>query len=154
MRRTESETERQSSWWLSLLLPPERKAINYVRARGRHTGDVMTREVITINDDASLQEIAALERHRIKRDRSCVATGSSVSSAAPVSCMAWWHVEPVAFVRATDRNLKATVGKAPLGCGRANSASQRRRLRRGGSRSSRRPRKRRRFEPRPRARRG
>jgi hypothetical protein len=68
MRRTESETERQSSWWLSLVLPPERKAINYVRAHGRHTGDVMTREVITINDDALLQEIAALlERHRIKR---------------------------------------------------------------------------------------
>jgi hypothetical protein len=33
MRRTELETERQSSWWLSLLLPSERKAINYVRAR-------------------------------------------------------------------------------------------------------------------------
>jgi len=38
------------------------------RPHGRRTADVMTREVITVNDDASLEEIAELlERHRIKR---------------------------------------------------------------------------------------
>jgi CBS domain-containing protein len=68
MRRTESGTERHPSWWLSLLLLPERRAIDYVKAHGRRTGDVMTREVITVNDDASLEEIAELlEKHRIKR---------------------------------------------------------------------------------------
>lgn len=68
MRRAESETERHSSWWLSMLLLPERRAIDYVKAHSRRTGDVMTREVITVNEDASLEEIAELlERHRIKR---------------------------------------------------------------------------------------
>jgi CBS-domain-containing membrane protein len=32
MRRAESETERHPSWWLSLLLLPERRAIDYVKA--------------------------------------------------------------------------------------------------------------------------
>ena len=84
-----------------MLLLPKRRAIDYVKAHGRRTGDVMTREVITVNDDASLEEIAELlERHRIKRV-------PVISSAAPISCMAWSHVEPVAFLRRTDRNLKA-----------------------------------------------
>lgn len=68
MRRAESETERQPSWWLSLLLLPEQKAINYVKTHGRRAGDVMTRRVISVGDDASLEHIAEiLERHRIKR---------------------------------------------------------------------------------------
>jgi CBS domain-containing protein len=68
MRRTESETERQPSWRLSLLLPAERRAIDHFKTRGRRTGDLMTRQVTTVNDDASLEDIAELlERHRIER---------------------------------------------------------------------------------------
>lgn len=68
MRRTETETERHPSWWLSLLLLPEENAVDYVRTHGRHAKDVMTRKVITVGEDASLEEIAeTLEKHRIKR---------------------------------------------------------------------------------------
>jgi len=68
MRRSESDTERRSSWWLSLLLLPEQKAIDYVKTHGHRAADVMTRQVITANDDASLEEVAEiLEKHRIKR---------------------------------------------------------------------------------------
>lgn len=68
MRRTETETERHPSWWLSLLLLPEETAVDYVRTHGRHAKDVMTRKVITVDEDASLEEIAeTLEKHRIKR---------------------------------------------------------------------------------------
>lgn len=68
MRRSESDTERRSSWWLSLLVLPEQKASEYVKIHGRHAADVMTRRVITVNDDASLREVAEiLEKHRIKR---------------------------------------------------------------------------------------
>ena len=68
MRRSESDTERRSSWWLSLLLLPEQKAIDYVKTHGHRAADVMTRRVITANDDASLEEVAEiLEKHRIKR---------------------------------------------------------------------------------------
>lgn len=68
MRRPESETERHPSWWLSLLLLPEQKAMSYVKSHGHHAADVMTRPVVTVADNASLEEIAeTLERHRIKR---------------------------------------------------------------------------------------
>lgn len=43
MRRAESDTERRSSWWLSLLLLPEQKAVDYVKTHGRRAADVMTR---------------------------------------------------------------------------------------------------------------
>jgi CBS domain-containing protein len=68
MRRTETETERHRSWWLSLLALPEEVATAYVKDHGRHARDVMTREVVAVDEDASLEEIAELlERHRIKR---------------------------------------------------------------------------------------
>jgi CBS domain-containing protein len=61
-------TEHRPSWWLSLLMLPERRATDYLKTHGRRAQEVMTREVITANDDASLEEIAEiLEKHRIKR---------------------------------------------------------------------------------------
>jgi len=68
MRRTETETERHPSWWLSLFLLPEQTAVEYVKAHGRHAKDVMSRQVISVAEDASLEEVAGvLEEHRIKR---------------------------------------------------------------------------------------
>jgi len=68
MRRSESETERRRSWWLSLFQLPEHAAIDYIKTHGRRASDVMTRGLITANDDATLEEIAEiLEKHRIKR---------------------------------------------------------------------------------------
>ena len=68
MRRSESSTERHSSWWLFLLASPEETARNYVKAHGNHATDVMTRRVVTVNENTSIQEVAeTLEKHRIKR---------------------------------------------------------------------------------------
>ncbi len=68
MRRPEAGTERRASWWLALLGDEDRQAIDYARSHGRHAADVMTREVVTVGEDASVGEIAALlEKHRIKR---------------------------------------------------------------------------------------
>ena len=68
MRRSESRTEHRTSWWLSLLLLAERRATDYIKTHGRRAQEVMTRALITVNDDASLEEIAEiLEKHRIKR---------------------------------------------------------------------------------------
>lgn len=68
MRRPESETEGAASWWLALLAGPEERAARYLRSHGLEARDVMTREVFTVNEEASLEEIATLlERHHIKR---------------------------------------------------------------------------------------
>ena len=68
MRRPESETERRPSWWLRLFPEPDEMARNYVKSHGRNAKEVMTRDVVTVSEDASLEEVATLlERHRIKR---------------------------------------------------------------------------------------
>ena len=68
MRRPESETERHSSWWLAMLSAPEEQAAAYVKGHGRHAKDVMTRSVVTVDEDTTLEEVAdILERRQIKR---------------------------------------------------------------------------------------
>lgn len=68
MRRPECGTERPRSWWLSLLSSPEDAALDYVKSHGLRAGDVMTRELVTVEPDTPLEEVAhLLERHRIKR---------------------------------------------------------------------------------------
>ena len=68
MRRPESETERQSSWWLEAVFSPRDKADDYIKAHGTKAGDVMTRDVQTVGEDMPVREVARLlEAHRIKR---------------------------------------------------------------------------------------
>jgi CBS domain-containing protein len=68
MRRPESGTERHRSWWLALLASSEDIARDYVRSHGRHAKDVMTTEVVAVDEAASISSIAALlEEKRIKR---------------------------------------------------------------------------------------
>lgn len=68
MRRPEAGTERRPSWWLTLIVGEDDAARDYVKVHGRCAADVMTRDVITIDEETSLAEIATLlEKHRIKR---------------------------------------------------------------------------------------
>lgn len=68
MRRPETGTERHLSWWLSLLASPEERAIVYVKSHGGYASDVMTRGVISVSEEASIEDIAELlEKHRVKR---------------------------------------------------------------------------------------
>src|SRR5262249_54970103 len=53
-------------WWLQGVFVCQ--TVTYDKARGRLAGAVMTRNVITVDEDAPLNEIAELlERHHIKR---------------------------------------------------------------------------------------
>jgi predicted transcriptional regulator len=56
IRRPESGTERHPSWWLSLMAIFEEQAVSYIRSHGDKAGDVMTRNLITIAEDASFGE--------------------------------------------------------------------------------------------------
>jgi CBS domain-containing protein len=67
MRRPENETERRHSWWLDAFSGPDR-AEDYIRSHGSTAAEVMTRNVIQVDEHASIQDIAQLlEKHRIKR---------------------------------------------------------------------------------------
>jgi CBS domain-containing protein len=68
LRRSETGTERKRPRWLEFLLGPDRLASEYVHTHGRTVEDVMTREPITIAEDAPLDEVVkVMERRRIKR---------------------------------------------------------------------------------------
>jgi len=68
LRRGETGTERQRSRWLEVLMGPGRLAGEYVRTHGRKVGELMTRDLVSVNSDAPLREVVELmERRRIKR---------------------------------------------------------------------------------------
>jgi len=68
LRRDELGTQHNRPWWLRLLVSPARQAADFARANGRHVRDVMTEEVLSIGQDASLEDVVeAMEKHRIKR---------------------------------------------------------------------------------------
>jgi CBS domain-containing protein len=68
MRRAEAGTEHPRSWWLAALSNPETLAQTYAKEHARQISDVMTREVITVEPDTPLSEIANLmESKGIKR---------------------------------------------------------------------------------------
>lgn len=113
IRRPETGTERRPSWWLSLVTGPEQEAIAYVKSHGRHARDVMTRDVISVGEGASLEEIAeTIEKHRIKRvpvlrdGRLC----GIVSRADLLRGLVAWRAAPTA--PASDQTIKAALETA------------------------------------------
>ena len=68
IHRAETGTRRRQSWWLRLLATPEEPEQRYLKEYGRRARDVMTREVVSVDPETSLTEIAGLlEKYHIKR---------------------------------------------------------------------------------------
>jgi CBS domain-containing protein len=68
MRRAESGTGHNRSWWLRLFMGREGLAAEYIKEHARKVEDVMTRDVLTATPDTPIGDIAELlERNGIKR---------------------------------------------------------------------------------------
>ncbi len=69
LRREELGTgTRPRSWWLSIFTDSAETAADYTKAHARHVEAVMTKNVVTVDEDTSLADIAdLLEKQRIKR---------------------------------------------------------------------------------------
>jgi CBS domain-containing protein len=68
LRRAETGTQRRRSRFVEFLLGPGRLATEYAQASGRKVDDVMTLDVKTVTEDASLEQIVhVMERYRVKR---------------------------------------------------------------------------------------
>ncbi|MCF8476218.1 MAG: CBS domain-containing protein [Pseudolabrys sp.] len=68
LRRRETKTERRRSRWLEFQMGPGKIASEYTHSHGKKVGEVMTTELQTVDENASLEDIVELmERHRIKR---------------------------------------------------------------------------------------
>jgi len=68
MRRIRDKDAPRRSWWLDLFKGSGESAQDFVKARSHKVSDVMTRDVISVDEDTSVGAIARLlEKHRIKR---------------------------------------------------------------------------------------
>jgi len=68
LRRVETGTERRRTRWIEFLTGPGQLADEYAHAHGRKVGDVMTRDLVTVTEETSLEEVVGLmESHHIKR---------------------------------------------------------------------------------------
>ncbi|MBV8510910.1 MAG: CBS domain-containing protein [Xanthobacteraceae bacterium] len=68
LRRSETGTQRKRPRWIEFLIGSGKLANEYVHTSGRKVRDVMTYDVQTVAEDASLDDIVQqMERHQIKR---------------------------------------------------------------------------------------
>ena len=68
LRRSEMATDKKRSRLLEFLLGSGQSADNYVRSHGRKVEEVMTRDVHTVSEDTSLEDVVrTMEKRRIKR---------------------------------------------------------------------------------------
>jgi CBS domain-containing protein len=68
IRRSEIGTQRNRGQWLKFILGPGKAATDFVRERGVKVGEIMTRQPLTITEDAALEEVVQLmEKNNVKR---------------------------------------------------------------------------------------
>jgi CBS domain-containing protein len=111
MRRAESGTERQPSWWLSWLSDTEAQTRSYVKSHSRRVADVMTTRVLTVAEDTPVEDIAQLlERKRIKRVP-VVRDGAVVGIVSRADLLHGLIAGRGAAASVDDRSIKAAVLK-------------------------------------------
>ena len=66
--RSETGTEKRRKWWLEIFADPDAKAREYVKSHGLKAQDVMSRHIVSVQQDDSLADVAdALDGHRIRQ---------------------------------------------------------------------------------------
>ena len=110
MRRPEADTEqRKRSWWLGFVTGSAESAGEYAKTHGHRASDVMTRNVVVIEEDVPVSEIAqTLEEKHIKRvpvvqDGRLVGI---VSRANLLRALATRKDEPLAAVSESDQAIQ------------------------------------------------
>jgi CBS domain-containing protein len=114
LRRAEIGTApaRGRSWWLRLFNDNAALAAEYVKSHGRRVRDIMTKDVVTVDEETPLADIAAaLEKNHIKRVpvmNDGVVVGI-VSRANLIRQLAAAKARFVAPVTASDSAIRAQV---------------------------------------------
>jgi CBS-domain-containing membrane protein len=111
MRRAVSGAERKRSRWLETFSSAEQLMPEFVKAHGRKAKDVMTRQVIGVDPDTSLQEIAnLLEKHGIKRVPA-IDNGRLVGIVSPANLVQALATRGLAFVDVAeaDKALRKVI---------------------------------------------
>ncbi len=68
IRRAEIGTQRKRGRWLKILVGPGRAATDFVHEQGRRVSEIMSPELLTLTEDATLEEIVKeMEKNHVKR---------------------------------------------------------------------------------------
>jgi CBS-domain-containing membrane protein len=112
IHRPESGTGIARSRWLALLADPHALAREYAKTHGAQAADVMTRDVLSVDEDTSVAEIAAIfDKQRVKRVP-VLADGrlvGIVSRADLIRAVARGAVKPAAGVEASDQSIRSEI---------------------------------------------
>lgn len=110
LRRAELGAEPHPARWAALFLEPADRAARYVKSHGRYAKDVMTRDVVTVDEDTELAEIAELlERERIKRVP-VLRGGELVGIVSRANLLhGWAAIGPSQQAAADDEALRAQI---------------------------------------------
>jgi CBS domain-containing protein len=108
LRRSETGTERNRPRRIEFLTAPERLADEYVHSHAREVGAVMTRDVVTVDEGASLKEaVELMDGHHVKR-LPVTRHGTVVGILSRTDLL---H----AFLVATPKNPPAPLGDEAIG---------------------------------------
>ena len=118
--------EARRSWWLRLVSTPEQDAKDFVKAHGRTAADIMTRNIVSIDENTETTTIARLlEENRIKRvpvlrDGALVGI---VSRGNLLQALAGHRDDGPAAPTADDRTVRQAVYEALQGKGWTSHAA-------------------------------
>jgi CBS domain-containing protein len=108
MRRAELETGKRP-WWLALTSHPEKRAAAYVKAHGLKATDVMTKDVVTIDEHETLDRIAMVfEKHGIKR-APIVREGKVIGIVSRANLLQGLATGKVGDTGPSDRQIKSAI---------------------------------------------
>lgn len=112
LRRAELGTEKRRPRWIEFLIGANAIASDYIQTHSRRVADVMTRSVVTIDEETPLDEVVRLmEKKRIKRlpvMRGELVVGI-VSRANLVRALA--ALTPTVTRNASDAEIRASVSR-------------------------------------------
>jgi signal-transduction protein with cAMP-binding, CBS, and nucleotidyltransferase domain len=120
VRRLEDEGESRRSWWMELVASPEMRAEAYTRAHGRSARELMSSQLVTVEESTPVGEIARLLEERHIKRVPVLRDGRIVGIVSRADLLRALAVrEPTPAVHADDRALRqallAELDRAGLG---------------------------------------
>ncbi len=117
-RLEDGDDGRRRSWWLELFASPERRAEQYVKAHGRLAREIMTDEIVTIDEEATLAEAARLLEEKHVKRLPVVREGKLVGLVSRADLLRALALQPPPEAKADDREIRerllAELDKAGL----------------------------------------
>ena len=108
MRRAELVTGRQS-WWINPISSPEQEAKAYVKAHGLKVKDVMTKEVVTINEQEPLDRIAMVFEERGIKRTPVMRSGKIVGIVSRANLLRSLAAKKISDAAPSDGQIRSTI---------------------------------------------